>query len=109
MTAIAYVVTAYPALSNTFVQREITALESLSDKSGEHFEVLRFSVNRPSAQDLLTDVHQSEAARTTYIKGQSLSAWKALRYASGSLITSGQTAVPGAPLSSQTARVCAFP
>ena len=78
MTAIAYVVTAYPALSNTFVQREITALESLSDKSGEHFEVLRFSVNRPSAQDLLTDVHQSEAARTTYIKGNSLSAWTVL-------------------------------
>ena len=75
MTTIAYVVSTYPALSNTFVQREITALEALADERCDRFEVLRFSVNRPSAQDLLTTVHQAEASKTKYLKGQSFGSW----------------------------------
>lgn len=78
MTAIAYVVSTYPALSNTFIQREITALESVADERGDRFQVLRFSVNRPSAQDLLTSVHQNEASKTKYLKGQSFMSWLSL-------------------------------
>jgi glycosyltransferase involved in cell wall biosynthesis len=56
------VLSLYPTLSGTFIEREITALRDLG------VEVLTISVNSPSAQDLLSRRHRDERARTQYVK-----------------------------------------
>lgn len=60
MTAgpIAYVVGRYPAVSHTFILREVTALRERG------VEVIPISIHRAPADDLLSDADRREAART---------------------------------------------
>lgn len=59
---VAYVLSLYPTLSGTFIEREVTALRALG------VEVLTISVNSPTAQDLLSQRHRDEQGRTRYVK-----------------------------------------
>src|SRR5690606_28679928 len=62
---VAYLLTHYPRLSQTFVQREVEQLESIG------FAVERVAINEPDAEDLLTAAAERESRRTFYVKGQS--------------------------------------
>lgn len=59
--AIGYVTNRYPAVSNTFILREIQALRAL----GSSIET--FSVRRPRDGDLLAEADRAESARTSYL------------------------------------------
>ena len=56
---VAYITTHYPALSHTFIQREVAALR----RSG--VEVHTISMRRTAGEHLLSPEHR-EASRTTY-------------------------------------------
>lgn len=58
---IAYLVSEYPALSHTFITREIAELEKL----GHHVD--RFSVRRPKSAAASEGCYEREFARTTYL------------------------------------------
>jgi colanic acid/amylovoran biosynthesis glycosyltransferase len=58
---IAYLTTHYPAVTHTFIQREILALRALG------YEVVTFAINTEG--DVLSDVDRAEAAATRYLKG----------------------------------------
>lgn len=58
---IAYLNTRYPALSHTFIQREIEGLRSLGA------EIRTFSIRRPAAEELGAGADASEIEATTYI------------------------------------------
>lgn len=55
---VAYLVSRYPGLSLTFIQREIEGLRTLG------WQVSTFSVRRPHPEELLTDRMRQEAAQT---------------------------------------------
>lgn len=55
---IAYVTSLYPAVSQTFILREIRALRRLG------FEILTFSIRRAQPKDILGEEAEAEAART---------------------------------------------
>ncbi|MCA9171638.1 MAG: glycosyltransferase family 4 protein [Planctomycetales bacterium] len=57
---LAYLINQYPAISHTFVRREIRALEALGH------EVVRFSI-RPSRDAIIDPEDQKEAAQTTVV------------------------------------------
>lgn len=52
----------YPAMSATFIDREIRAVEA------QGIDVLPMSMNEPASHDLLSDEHRHAHARTTYVK-----------------------------------------
>ena len=54
---IGYIVSRYPAVSHTFVQREVLALRGLG------WEVVTMSVRRAAGRELLTETDRAEAAR----------------------------------------------
>jgi len=58
---IAYLVSRYPAPSHTFIEREIRALSDLG------VEILRFSVRKPGAADVLGERARAEAAQTRWL------------------------------------------
>jgi hypothetical protein len=58
---IAYLTSVYPAVSHTFIMREVLALRR------EGIEVATFSVRRPDDDQLLTPRDRSEAQQTTYL------------------------------------------
>ncbi len=62
---IAYLATDYPAVSHTFIQREIHALEARG------IEVVPITLNRAPDSQLLTDLDRSDAARTFVVKSAS--------------------------------------
>lgn len=62
---IAYLSTDYPAVSHTFIQREIHALEARG------IEVVPITLNRAPEGQLLTDLDRSDAARTFVVKSAS--------------------------------------
>ena len=62
---IAYLSTDYPAVSHTFIQREIHALEARG------IEVVPITLNRAPDAQLLTDLDRSDAARTFVVKSAS--------------------------------------
>jgi colanic acid/amylovoran biosynthesis glycosyltransferase len=59
---LAYLTTRYPAISHSFVQREVMALRELGA------EIETFSIHRPIAADLFTDEDRAEAAGTFSIR-----------------------------------------
>ena len=61
---VAYLMTHYPAVSHTFIQREIAAVESMGTS------VIRVALNPPPPGELLSDRDRSESTKTTYLKGQ---------------------------------------
>lgn len=63
---IAYLSTDYPAVSHTFIQREIHALESRG------IEIVPISLNRAPDSQLLTDTDRADAARTFVVKAASV-------------------------------------
>ncbi len=74
---IAYICSAYPAISHVFVLREVLALRRLG------VDVHTFSVRRTSPGDLLSDADRAEAARTHHLLPTT--AWRVLR-ATGRLL-----------------------
>jgi len=64
---IGYVISKYPAISHTFIQREILALRSLGA------EVHTFSVRKTSSKELLTESDADEAQRTVHLLPTSFS------------------------------------
>jgi glycosyltransferase involved in cell wall biosynthesis len=58
---VAYLVNQYPKISHTFIRREIAALEQ------QAIEVLRFSLRRAPADQLVDPADEREARRTTAI------------------------------------------
>src|ERR1035437_5062398 len=58
---LAYIISQYPAISHTFVQREILALRRLG------FSITTISIRKPNPAELLTPTDQSEAAQTHII------------------------------------------
>jgi colanic acid/amylovoran biosynthesis glycosyltransferase len=58
---IGYIISRYPAVSHTFVQREVLALRKLG------WTVTTISIRKPHAHDLLTPADKSEAAQTHII------------------------------------------
>ncbi len=62
---IAYLSTDYPAVSHTFIQREIHALEARG------FEVVPITLNRAPDGQLLTELDRRDAARTFVVKSAS--------------------------------------
>ena len=56
---LAYLTSLYPAVSHTFIQREIAGLRALG------FEVATCAMRRPAA-DHLTGPEERDAARTTF-------------------------------------------
>jgi len=58
---IAYVISKYPAVSHTFVEREIRELENLD------LGIERFSVRKAGRNETLGEIAQTEAARTTVL------------------------------------------
>ncbi len=62
---IAYLSTDYPAVSHTFIQREIHALEARG------IEVVPITLNRAPDSQLLSDVDRADAARTFVVKSAS--------------------------------------
>lgn len=65
MKRVAYLCSIYPALSHTFIFREISSLRE------EGIEVVTASVNRPPEVDVMTEAEQQEAARTLVMKAMS--------------------------------------
>jgi glycosyltransferase involved in cell wall biosynthesis len=63
---IAYLSTDYPAVSHTFIQREIHALEARG------IEVVPITLNRAPEGQLLTELDRSDAARTFVVKSASV-------------------------------------
>lgn len=61
-TRVCYVLAQYPAMSATFIDREIRALEALGVR------IFPISVNEPLRHDLLSSEHRRAQSRTTYIK-----------------------------------------
>jgi glycosyltransferase involved in cell wall biosynthesis len=59
---IAYLSTDYPAISHTFIQREIHALEARG------VEVVPITLNRAPESQLLTELDRADAARTFVVK-----------------------------------------
>jgi colanic acid/amylovoran biosynthesis glycosyltransferase len=66
-TRFAYLVSKYPAISHTFILREVLALGELG------IAIEPASINAGPAADLLPAAEQAEAARTFYIKAQGAS------------------------------------
>lgn len=58
---IGYVVSRYPAVSHTFILREVLGLRRLG------WEIVTVSIRAPKKSDLLTDVDRSEASNTQII------------------------------------------
>ena len=58
---IAYLVSRYPGISHTFIQREVLELR------GHGWDIRTFTVRCPDDQSVLTDVDRKEHARTTAI------------------------------------------
>lgn len=63
MTAVAYLVSQYPALSHAFIEREVAELRAGG------CEVTVLSVRRPEPGDLRTEAARAEAAATVAIQG----------------------------------------
>lgn len=61
-TRLGYVTTHYPAVSHTFIQREVLGLRSRG------FDVSTFSLNHVDADALLTPIDREESGRTVEIK-----------------------------------------
>jgi glycosyltransferase involved in cell wall biosynthesis len=59
---VAYLTGSYPAVSHTFIAREIEALRALG------VEVATFSLHRPAPGELLTDADRAEAAATRNVQ-----------------------------------------
>ena len=59
---LAYLTTRYPAVSHSFIQREILALRDLGA------EIETFSIHPPIPADLFTQVDRAEAARTFSVR-----------------------------------------
>src|SRR5438309_11961502 len=60
---LAYLVSEYPAVSHTFILREIQQLRA------RNFDIKVASINRPKrALTLMTDVERAEATQTFYVK-----------------------------------------
>lgn len=59
---IAYLNSCYPAMSHTFIEREIEAVRAAG------VDVRTFSCRRPGANDTLGDAHRRAAADTTYLR-----------------------------------------
>jgi colanic acid/amylovoran biosynthesis glycosyltransferase len=73
---IAYLVSKYPAVSHTFILREVTALRARG------VEVGTFSVRRPDSGDILGSQAAEEASRTRWLVPVPILAWpKALLWA----------------------------
>ncbi len=97
---LAYLTSLYPAVSHTFIEREITGLRDLG------FEVLTASMRRPGAAHLTGPEEQAAAASTFYIvetgkrPAAALAAlWAALKRPArffGALALAWRTAPPGA-------------
>ncbi len=64
LTRSAYLISKYPAVSHTFILREVLALR----EAGAVIETA--SINQAPVLNKLTEVEQSEASRTYYIKAQ---------------------------------------
>ncbi|QKE85308.1 glycosyltransferase family 4 protein [Arthrobacter sp. NEB 688] len=60
---VAYLTTRYPAISHTFIAREVAALRERG------FEVSTFAIRPTPAEDLVSDPMREEAARTTALVG----------------------------------------
>ena len=58
---IAYLISRYPAISHTFVQREVLALRNLG------WTITTISIRRPAPRDLLTNADRAEAQNTRVI------------------------------------------
>ena len=63
---IVYVVSEYPAISHTFISREVDALRH------EGYKIFTASVRRPEKLAIMSDAERAEAERTFYIKDQGL-------------------------------------
>ena len=59
---IALMTSLYPAISHTFITREVLGLRN------EGFEVCTCSLNKPRKEELLTEQYRDEASNTFYIK-----------------------------------------
>lgn len=68
MKRVAYLCSIYPALSHTFIFREICSLRK------EGIEVVTASINQPPQVEVMTEEEQKEAAETLVMKGMSPSA-----------------------------------
>lgn len=60
---VAYLTTRYPAISHTFIAREVAALRERG------FEVTTYSIRPTSSENLVSDPMREEAARTTALVG----------------------------------------
>jgi len=69
--SIGYVISKYPAISHTFIQREIVALRGLG------VDVHTFSVRQPPSEEMLTDTDRAERNRTCHLLPTSF--WKLLQ------------------------------
>ena len=69
---LAYLNTRYPALSHTFIEREIRALRALN------FEIHTFSIRRPTAEGQLSSHDRQAAKETFYLLASPLSLLSAL-------------------------------
>lgn len=61
LVRIAYLVSRYPALSHTFILREVQALRALG------FDIATMSIRKPRPADLLGEAERAEAASTFYV------------------------------------------
>ncbi|OIO59782.1 MAG: colanic acid biosynthesis glycosyltransferase WcaL [Verrucomicrobia bacterium CG_4_10_14_3_um_filter_43_23] len=61
-----YLVSEYPAISHTFIFREIKVLRSRG------VEILTFSINRPNHLEKMTSEEQEESTKTFYVKSAPL-------------------------------------
>jgi colanic acid/amylovoran biosynthesis glycosyltransferase len=77
---VAYVLSLYPTMSGTFIQREIAAVEAAG------VTVVPISINEPTEQDLLSRVHRAERERTTYVKA--MGPWRLGRLLARAVATS---------------------
>lgn len=67
--AVAYLVSQYPALSHSFIEREILAVRA------QGVDVHTFSIRQADPRTLLTQTMRDEAASTFNVRGQRLDAW----------------------------------
>jgi glycosyltransferase involved in cell wall biosynthesis len=63
---VAYIMTAYPVQSQTFLQREVMGVAAAG--SGDALATVPFAINQPGAADVTTADQRAEQARTEYIK-----------------------------------------
>jgi glycosyltransferase involved in cell wall biosynthesis len=58
---VAYLASLYPAPSHTFIEREVLSLEATG------IEILRFSVRRPKADDVVDETARAESRKTRWL------------------------------------------